>query len=198
VVDLFLSLRDVKAYEAMIDLYHRMPLPLKRAKMMREQLGFALNRERRFEEAEKVLNEVIARAIQGHGARGLTDATPLARMAMHARAGRIYDGPDEVHRMVVARRILKGYAAGDLFASYVHLHFAGYPALLEHWLERCRAFARTSRRPSRRGESGGRRCTQHRPRLGGRARSRPGWRRSPGRVPRSRPAPRNARRRGPR
>lgn len=38
----------------------------------------------------------------------------------------------------------EGYAAGDLFASYVHLHFAGYPALLEHWLERCRAFARTS------------------------------------------------------
>ncbi len=35
----------------------------------------------------------------------------------------------------------EGYAAGDLFASYVHLHFAGYPALLEHWLERCRAFA---------------------------------------------------------
>jgi cobyrinic acid a,c-diamide synthase len=35
----------------------------------------------------------------------------------------------------------EGYAAGDLFASYVHLHFAGYPALLEHWLERCRVFA---------------------------------------------------------
>jgi len=60
VVDLFLSLRDVKAYAAMIELYHRMPLPLQRAKMMREQLGFALNRERRFEEAEKVLSEVIA------------------------------------------------------------------------------------------------------------------------------------------
>jgi cobyrinic acid a,c-diamide synthase len=35
----------------------------------------------------------------------------------------------------------EGYAAGDLFASYIHLHFAGYPALLEHWLERCRAYA---------------------------------------------------------
>jgi hypothetical protein len=33
VVDLFLSLRDVKAHAAMIDLYHRMPLPLQRAKM---------------------------------------------------------------------------------------------------------------------------------------------------------------------
>ena len=59
VVDLFLSLRDVEAYKAMVDLYHRMPLPLQRAKMMREQLGFALNREGRFEDAEKVLREVI-------------------------------------------------------------------------------------------------------------------------------------------
>jgi tetratricopeptide (TPR) repeat protein len=59
VVDLFLSLRDVKAHAAMIALYDRMPLPLKRAKMMREQLGFALNREGRFDEAEKVLKGVI-------------------------------------------------------------------------------------------------------------------------------------------
>jgi acyl-CoA dehydrogenase len=63
--------------------------------------------------AAKVLNDVIDRAIQVHGARGLTDETPLAGMAMHARAGRIYDGPDEVHKMVVARRILKSFAAGD-------------------------------------------------------------------------------------
>jgi cobyrinic acid a,c-diamide synthase len=35
----------------------------------------------------------------------------------------------------------EGYAAGDLFASYIHLHFAGCPDLLEHWLERCRAFS---------------------------------------------------------
>lgn len=60
VVDLFLSLRDVKAHSGMIELYSRMPLPLQRAKMMREQLGFALNREGRFAEAEKVLTEVIA------------------------------------------------------------------------------------------------------------------------------------------
>jgi tetratricopeptide (TPR) repeat protein len=59
VVDLFLSMRDVKAYAGMIDLYERMPPPLQRAKMMREQHGFALNREGRFEEAEKVLKAVI-------------------------------------------------------------------------------------------------------------------------------------------
>ena len=63
--------------------------------------------------AARVLQDVIDRAIQVHGARGLTDETPLAQMAMHARAGRIYDGPDEVHRQVVARRILKAFATGD-------------------------------------------------------------------------------------
>jgi hypothetical protein len=59
IVDLFLSLRDVKAYPAMIELYERMPEPLKRAKLMREQYGFALNREERFEKAEQVLKQVI-------------------------------------------------------------------------------------------------------------------------------------------
>ena len=63
--------------------------------------------------AARVLNEVIDRSIQVHGARGLTDETPLGTMAMMARGGRIYDGPDEVHRMVVARRILKSFAAGE-------------------------------------------------------------------------------------
>jgi acyl-CoA dehydrogenase len=62
--------------------------------------------------AARVLQDVIDRAIQVHGARGLTDETPLAHMAMMARAGRIYDGPDEVHRQVVARRILKAFASG--------------------------------------------------------------------------------------
>jgi tetratricopeptide (TPR) repeat protein len=60
VVDLYLSMRDVKSYHSMVKLYERMPPPLQRARMMREQLGFALNRDGRFEEAEKVLKEVIA------------------------------------------------------------------------------------------------------------------------------------------
>jgi alkylation response protein AidB-like acyl-CoA dehydrogenase len=63
--------------------------------------------------AARVLEDVIDRAIQVHGARGLTDETPLAHMAMLARGGRIYDGPDEVHRQVVARRILDEFANGD-------------------------------------------------------------------------------------
>jgi acyl-CoA dehydrogenase len=63
--------------------------------------------------AARVLNDVIDRAVQVHGALGLTDRTPLAGMAKHARAGRIYDGPDEVHRMVVSRRILAAFERGE-------------------------------------------------------------------------------------
>ena len=66
--------------------------------------------------AANILVEVIDRAIQVHGARGLTDETPLARMAMNARAARIYDGPDEVHRMTAARRILKSFREGEGWA----------------------------------------------------------------------------------
>ena len=65
--------------------------------------------------AARVLQDVIDRAIQVHGAKGLTDETPLAHMAMMARGGRIYDGPDEVHRVVVAKRILRAFADGDVW-----------------------------------------------------------------------------------
>jgi alkylation response protein AidB-like acyl-CoA dehydrogenase len=61
----------------------------------------------------RVLTEVIDRAIQVHGALGLTDRTPLGAMYEQARAARIYDGPDEVHRMVVSRRILKAFEEGE-------------------------------------------------------------------------------------
>ena len=62
--------------------------------------------------AAKVLGEVIDRAVQVHGGLGVTDDTPLAGMWRVARGGRIYDGPDEVHKMVVARRILRAYEDG--------------------------------------------------------------------------------------
>jgi alkylation response protein AidB-like acyl-CoA dehydrogenase len=65
--------------------------------------------------AATVLHDVIDRAVQTHGARGLTDETPLGHMYAMARGARIYDGPDEVHRMVVSRRILKDFAAGGTF-----------------------------------------------------------------------------------
>ena len=55
----------------------------------------------------KMLHDVIDRAIQVHGALGLTADLPLERMYREARYARIYDGPDEVHRDSVARQILR-------------------------------------------------------------------------------------------
>lgn len=61
----------------------------------------------------QVLHHVIDRAIQVHGALGVTGDTPLEKMYRDARYARIYDGPDEVHRATVARRILKLYSQGS-------------------------------------------------------------------------------------
>ncbi|MEK6611648.1 MAG: acyl-CoA dehydrogenase family protein [Gemmatimonadota bacterium] len=58
----------------------------------------------------QVMQRVLDRALQVHGALGLTDATPLAGWWAHERASRIYDGPDEVHKDAVARRTLERYA----------------------------------------------------------------------------------------
>ena len=55
----------------------------------------------------RMLHNVVDRAIQIHGALGVTEDTPLELMYREARYARIYDGPDEVHRMTVARRLLK-------------------------------------------------------------------------------------------
>ena len=55
------------------------------------------------------MQKVLDRAIQVHGALGLTDATPLALWWAHERGSRIYDGPDEVHKQSLGRSILKRY-----------------------------------------------------------------------------------------
>jgi len=56
-----------------------------------------------------VMMKVIDRAIQVHGALGVTDDTPLATFYRHERGARIYDGADEVHKVVVAKRALKRF-----------------------------------------------------------------------------------------
>jgi acyl-CoA dehydrogenase len=62
--------------------------------------------------AARVLHDVIDRALQVHGGLGMTDDAPLAIMYRMARGARIYDGADEVHKMVVARRILREFEDG--------------------------------------------------------------------------------------
>ncbi|HEX2571774.1 MAG TPA: acyl-CoA dehydrogenase family protein [Polyangia bacterium] len=59
-----------------------------------------------------VLDRVLDRAIQAHGALGLTDDTPLAWFYRHERAARIYDGADEVHKSALGRRLLKERGRG--------------------------------------------------------------------------------------
>ena len=59
----------------------------------------------------RVLHDVVDRAIQVHGALGYSKDLPLEMFYRDARAARIYDGPDEVHRQVVAQRILKTFVA---------------------------------------------------------------------------------------
>ncbi len=56
-----------------------------------------------------VLQRVLDRALQVHGALGMTDDTPIAWWYRHERAARIYDGADEVHKTVIARRALSAH-----------------------------------------------------------------------------------------
>lgn len=60
--------------------------------------------------AANVVMDVLDRAIQVHGALGLSDDTPLAGMWRYSRMLKLVDGPDEVHKMVVARRELNRWA----------------------------------------------------------------------------------------
>jgi alkylation response protein AidB-like acyl-CoA dehydrogenase len=63
----------------------------------------------------RMLHDVIDRAIQVHGALGVSGDRPLERMYRAARSARIYDGPDEVHRMSAARGILAAYRSGGRY-----------------------------------------------------------------------------------
>jgi len=56
--------------------------------------------------AANVVMDVLDRAIQVHGALGMSDDTPLASMWRYSRMLKVADGPDEVHKMVIARREL--------------------------------------------------------------------------------------------
>jgi acyl-CoA dehydrogenase len=60
----------------------------------------------------RIALRVVDRAIQVHGAAGVTQFTPLARLYAHLRTLRIADGPDEVHLMTVARREIRRHHPG--------------------------------------------------------------------------------------
>ncbi len=62
---------------------------------------------------------IIDRAVQAHGAAGVSQDTPLARLWTRARAVRIADGPDEVHRQSLARRELRRYRDAEAVPARV-------------------------------------------------------------------------------
>jgi acyl-CoA dehydrogenase len=59
--------------------------------------------------ATEMVGEVIDHAMQAFGAMGMTKELPLQMMAQRARLMKIYEGPSEVHRMVIARRTLRQF-----------------------------------------------------------------------------------------
>jgi acyl-CoA dehydrogenase len=89
----------------------------------------------------KVLYNVIDRAIQIHGSLGYTTDLPLESMYRHARAARIYDGPDEVHKVTVARQVLKQYRPADPPSEHVPTRRA---AALERFADQLDALAVSS------------------------------------------------------
>jgi acyl-CoA dehydrogenase len=78
-----------------------------------EKKGFQVARDQvsliKFYVADIMLR-LVDRAIQLHGALGVTSDTVLAHYYVHERGARIYDGPDEVHKISVAKRILARYS----------------------------------------------------------------------------------------
>ena len=83
-----------------------------------------------------VMHEVLDKAIQIHGSLGFSTDMPLEEMYRWSRAARFYDGPDEVHRVTVARRILKNYHPHEIPSEHIPTRreaaIARYGELLDH------------------------------------------------------------------
>ncbi len=82
-----------------------------------------------------VMYNVLDRAIQVHGSLGFSCDLPLEEMYRYARASRIYDGPDEVHREGVARRTLRGYEPRETPTEHIPTRRAAAQAKFAHLLD---------------------------------------------------------------
>jgi MAP3K TRAFs-binding domain len=109
IVDMFLTLRDVKGYAAMIELYDRMPTVLQRTRMVREQYAFALNRLGEWKKA----TEVIKKVIEEFGASSETNGL----------LGRVYK--DQWEKAKEAKQSLQ---ARGLLREAVEAYSAGFQA----------------------------------------------------------------------
>jgi acyl-CoA dehydrogenase len=68
-----------------------------------------------------VLHDIAQRALQVHGALGVSNEMPFARMLIGASVMGLADGPTEVHKVTVARQVLRGYSASDDLWPTEHL-----------------------------------------------------------------------------
>jgi acyl-CoA dehydrogenase len=86
----------------------------------------------------KVFFDVVQRAMHLHGALGISNEMPFAKMMVNAQVMAIADGPTEVHKITVARQVLKGYQPVEGLWPSGHLPARReaarerYAALLEH------------------------------------------------------------------
>ena len=67
----------------------------------------------------KVYHDVVSRALQIHGSLGLSNEMPFTSMLLGSYAMGLADGPTEVHKVTVARQVLRDYEpSDDLFPKY--------------------------------------------------------------------------------
>ena len=107
IVDLLLSFRAVgnaEGYEEMVKLYERMPPELKQARMVREQLGFALNRLGRHQDAERVLTEVIAEHGESSETNGLLGRVYKDQWEAAKKAGQAFAARGFLKRAIATYR----------------------------------------------------------------------------------------------
>ncbi len=107
IVDLMLSFRatgNAEGFGEMIALYERMPPELKQARMIREQLGFALNRVGRKQDAEKVLSDVIAEFGQSSETNGLLGRIYKDQWQAAKEAGRDFEARGYLKRAITTYR----------------------------------------------------------------------------------------------
>jgi acyl-CoA dehydrogenase len=95
-----------------------------------------------------IMHDVLDRAIQIHGSLGFSCDLPLEEMYRWSRAARFYDGPDEVHRATVAKRILRTYTPRDLPSEHIPTRRERAIAKYGEALEVARAEAQDMRRPA--------------------------------------------------
>ena len=106
IVDLFLSYRAVKAWQRMVDLVPQMSRVLARTVLVREQLGFALNRIKQDDAAEQVLVDVI----QEHG--GSSETNGLLGRVYKDRWEEARNANDAIRARGYLKRAIDTYVAG--------------------------------------------------------------------------------------